>query len=457
MKKIITISFVFLISFQSVLFGDWRSDANARIEQYRKRDAKIIFRDKAGNLVTNKNVKIRQLKHDYGFGSIFSVSQHQRYGGEGSAWDSFFLKHFEWATIGEIQWSTTEPNQGQVNYSQFDVGYNFCKEKGLKIRGHRLFSENGPDNDWIDSISNSALQQAMNARVNSLIRYTAGKIDSLDVCNEMAENDYYKSRLGNSIRTWMFQTVHGIDPECKLFVNEYSIVEESRLIPATNALIQGLLANGAHIDALGAQCHFDPDLGLGTIDPNAILQRLDILAGNGLPIWATEFHCRDADENVRADKLEKFYRTFFSHPSTAGIIMWGFWGAINQHPYGPDAAIVDADWSLNAAGVKYESLMNEWTTKLDTIINGAGEVNFRGFHGLYEIEVSGGQFNSKPQIFSIELLPSSGTADYTIILCPEADLNGDCSVGFEDFAIIANDWTKCTDPGNSVNCIDYAY
>lgn len=457
MKKLLIICFGCLIAWQSTVFGDWKSDANARIEQYRKRDARIVFKDKAGNVVPNKNVKIRQMSHDYAFGAVFSVSQLERFGGEGSSWNKFFTDHFEWATITEIQWSTTEPNQGEVDYSLFDAGYQFCKDNNIKVRAHRLFSENGPDNNWIDSISNAELSVAMDRRLNSLIRYTAGKIDSLDVCNEMAENSYYKTRLGNSIRAWMFQSVNNIDPECKLFINEYSIVTESRLIPACNALIQGLLADGAPIDALGAQCHFDPDLGLGTVDPTAILQRLDILATNGLPIWATEFHCRDANEYVRADKIEKFYRTFFSHPSTQGIIMWGYWGAVNQHPYGPDAAIVNADWTLNAAGVMYESLMNEWTTNLNTSIDGTGELDFRGFHGVYEVEVFGGLTNSSPQKFEIELLPGSSVAEYTITLCPESDLDGDCSVQLTDFAVLAADWMDCTNPVDNVNCIGYSY
>ena len=40
--------------------------------------------------------------------------------------------------------------------------------------------------------------------------------------------------------------------------------------------------------------------------------------------------------------------------------MWGFWAGSLWR--GEDAAIVDLDWSLNAAGRRYETLMRRWTT-----------------------------------------------------------------------------------------------
>jgi len=42
--------------------------------------------------------------------------------------------------------------------------------------------------------------------------------------------------------------------------------------------------------------------------------------------------------------------------------MWGFWERV--HWRGRDASIVNDNWTLNEAGRRFESLMNEWTTGL---------------------------------------------------------------------------------------------
>ena len=49
--------------------GDWKSDANARIEQNRKRNAQITVVDMNGQPVHDINVQIEQVKHSFAFGS----------------------------------------------------------------------------------------------------------------------------------------------------------------------------------------------------------------------------------------------------------------------------------------------------------------------------------------------------------------------------------------------------
>ena len=61
--------------------------------------------------------------------------------------------------------------------------------------------------------------------------------------------------------------------------------------------------------------------------------------------------------------------------------MWGFWA--NSHWRGPNAALVDSDWTVNAAGQKYFELIDEWTTSLSPTTLSDGALEFRGFHGDY--------------------------------------------------------------------------
>jgi hypothetical protein len=138
----------------------------------------------------------------------------------------------------------------------------------------------------------------------------------------------------------------------------------------------------------------------------------------GLPIIATEFDTDAYTESQRADDLENFYRVCFSHASVEGIIMWGFW---EDSAWRWDG-IVNSDWTLNAAGVRYEELMDEWTTEDSNFTDLSGNVSFRGFHGTYEITLSAP--GKLAEVYVIELEPGETTAEFVLetnLESPEPD------------------------------------
>ena len=94
----------------SMAKGDWKSDANARIEQYRKRNAQITVVDMNGQPVHDINVQIAQTTHSFAFGSCFN-SGHLN----DTTYTTFFKNHFEWAVCeNESKWTANEPTKGNV-------------------------------------------------------------------------------------------------------------------------------------------------------------------------------------------------------------------------------------------------------------------------------------------------------------------------------------------------------
>jgi hypothetical protein len=179
--------------------------------------------------------------------------------------------------------------------------------------------------------------------------------------------------------------------------------------------IQGLIDAGADIGGIGAQCH------MWELNPYWMFNRLDKLGSLNLPVWCTEFDIANPDETIRARQLEIFYRSAFSHPAVQGILMWGFWAS--NHWRGADATIVNGDWTLNAAGIKYEELLDEWTTQTNGTPESTGVFSTRGFHGDYKVvvDVSGGTVITQ----LLQLLPES--ADGTCIISvpsPDTDEDG---------------------------------
>jgi hypothetical protein len=91
--------------------------------------------------------------------------------------------------------------------------------------------------------------------------------------------------------------------------------------------------------------------------------------------------------------------------------MWGFWAG--SHWRGSNAAIVNLNWTLNAAGQRYQSLLAEWTTATSGASDAGGVFDFRGFHGSYDITLTppGGP----PTLRRITLDPGAGTNVVTLI------------------------------------------
>ncbi len=77
----------------------------------------------------------------------------------------------------------------------------------------------------------------------------------------------------------------------------------------------------------------------------------------------------------------------FSHEAVQAIVLWGF-GA-KTHWMGPDAALMEKNNTLNAAGERVSHLLREeWTTRGVTPAGENGRAQFRGFFGTYMVTVT---------------------------------------------------------------------
>jgi GH35 family endo-1,4-beta-xylanase len=383
---------------------DWKSNANARIEQIRKRDVRVMVTDSNGNLVPGAVVSVVQTGHRFAFGSAINgnIANPQ--------YAAFFRANFEWAVMeNESKWSANEPSRSNVTYTAADALTNFCHTNGITLRGHCLFwAVDQHVQSWVTNLSDADLRVHLTNRLVSAVHHFKGTFRQWDVNNEMLHGNVFGNRLGNGINAWMFQYARSLDPDLQLFVNDYNVVAGGET-EAYIGQIQGLLASNAPVGGIGAQGHFS-----STINPSLTESRLDRLATLDLPIWITEYDSLNADEAVRADNLEILYRLAFSKPAVDGVLMWGFWAG--SHWRGSNAAMVNLDWSLNAAGVRYQALLNEWTTRTNGVADADGAFQFRGFHGRYDITITppGGT----PSVRKLTLDPGTTTNLVTVTVPP---------------------------------------
>jgi GH35 family endo-1,4-beta-xylanase len=412
----------FIAAFLSLpCYGDWKSEANARIEQIRKRNVEITVVDSLSNPVPGINVQIEQIGHHFAFGTCISYSPLN----SNSNYRNFILDHFEWAVCeNETKWTANEPSRDNETYIQADYIYNWCNSNGIKMRGHCLFWEQTSQvQSWVQSLSYatyptpSDLLTEVDERIDSAVNHYKNKFHNWDVDNEMLNNSFY-DRLGEGGRVHMFERAKLRDPSCGMFMNEYNGnsfggYDSGPYVSRASSLI----SMGAPIDGLGIQAHLGANL---TFDPALYYSNvLQPLATLGLPIWATEFDANHTDETISADNIENFFRICFSHPNVEGIIMWGFW---QNSMWRKNAYLVDSSWNLTERGERYEALMDEWTTSDSNTTDTSGNVSFRGFHGTYEITLS--YPGQTTEVHTIELEPGETTALFEIetdIEVPEPD------------------------------------
>ena len=369
---------IYADDFSIVPFQDdsWREAANARIEQIRKRDVDVKVVDQDGNAISGAALTIEQTRNLFGFGTAIATNalDNPRY-------RDFLQQHFQWGVVeNAVKWQSFEPQQGVFNYADADEIVQFAKQIGMPLRGHNIFWEVEQFvPDWVRALNDTDLRAAVSKRIQDVVGRYANDFVHWDVNNEMLHGDYFERRLGPNIRADMFKEAQALAPQIEYFVNDYNVVAGGETL-AYKAQIEGLLAQGAPVEAIGAQGHFNE------VAPDLMLSRLDTLAELGLPIWFTEFDVVQADPVERAKQVETFYRLAFSHPAVEGVLMWGFWAG--AHWRGPNAALVDEDWTINAAGQAYLNLMEEWSTETAGTTNAAGELDFRGFHGDYVATVT---------------------------------------------------------------------
>jgi endo-1,4-beta-xylanase len=416
-----------ILSLPSVGFADWRSEADSRIEQIRKGDFSLKIRDSSGAPVTGARVQYRLKRHAFLFGTAIAYAPFSDQGADGMAYRRFILDNFSGLVCeNEMKWYDNEAERGHVDYSQADALLEFAEANGLRMRGHNLFWEKEKFvQPWLVQLDAPELRAAVEQRLRTSVSRYKGRVISWDVDNEMLDGSYYRDRLGFDTIAWMFKEASRIDPNAALFVNEYGILGDPEKTERLISLIQSLRAKGAPVGGVGIQSHDTDRLILkpGTsaaeaerpdwmlrspLTPEAFLATLDrIHSATGLPVHLTEISAKEHDPARRADALETLFRLGFSHEAVQAILIWGF-GA-KTHWMGPDAALMDADNTLNAAGIRISHLLREeWTSRGSIQSDAGGRAAFRGFYGVYGLEIT---LPDGRQITREALFPKSGATE----------------------------------------------
>jgi GH35 family endo-1,4-beta-xylanase len=166
---------------------------------------------------------------------------------------------------------SVQPQEGQWNFRNADLIADFCRENGIKLRGHCLawhsqvgrWMFQGPDGQ---QASKELLYERMKTHITTVMQRYSDIIYCWDVVNEAITDDanatdplrpsQWKAIAGGDefIRK-AFQFAREADPNALLFYNDYNAAVPAKRDKIYN-MVKEMKAAGVPIDGIGMQGHF---------------------------------------------------------------------------------------------------------------------------------------------------------------------------------------------------------
>jgi endo-1,4-beta-xylanase len=238
-----------------------------------------------------------------------------------SAYTTIANREFNMITAeNEMKIDATEPNQNQFNFTQADQIYNWAVQNGKQVRGHTL-AWHSQQPGWMQSLSGTALRNAMINHINGVMGHYKGKIPYWDVVNEAFNEDGSRrnSNLQQTGNDWIevaFQTARAADPAAKLCYNDYNIENWSYAkTQGVYRMVQDFKSRGIPIDCVGLQTHFTG----GSSLPSNFQTTLSSFAALGVDVALTEVDVTNADVN----QYRGLTQACMNVSRCVGITVWG--------------------------------------------------------------------------------------------------------------------------------------
>jgi GH35 family endo-1,4-beta-xylanase len=372
----------------------WEKEADARIDSLRKGTGVLTLTDQEGNPLPFCDYRLEMVNHAFSWGTAIGPSYLIDTSQTGQVFRQVLKHNFNQIVFEDhLKWRAWED---PVRRADVFRAVEWLEENGFGMRGHCLVWP------WFDfplqlkkaGNDTTALISAIRAHIVEEASAMKGHLVDWDVLNEpFVAKDTHNIFIYRDIRelngieevvNW-YRRVHGVDPEPRLFINDFDILSDGALFETHKdhyeEIISQLLENGAPLHGIGFQGHFEGSL----TPPQKVLEVLDRYGRFGLPMLVTEF-----DVDMSAGHEEEMYRfthdflkACFSHPGFDGFLNWGFWA---RRHWKPRTAFFDAEWNLSPGGSAWRDLIyGQWWSTGEGKTDAYGQLTFRGFYGDYRI------------------------------------------------------------------------
>jgi endo-1,4-beta-xylanase len=236
------------------------------------------------------------------------------------------------------KWGSVQstPSSG-FNWGTLDSIYNYTQTNNIAFKEHCFV--------WGSQQPNGTPTQAQveNWIKSFCQRYPNTKL--IDVVNEPPPHTTpnYTSNLGageSGSYPWItkaFKLARQYCGSAILILNDYNNIEWSGNQDTFVKIVTDIKANGAPIDAVGAQAH---DLDYNTSMLSTVTTLLASLnSRTGLPVYITEMDLSYADDTQQLNAYKQFFPLFMNASYVHGITIWG-WIYGSTWSQAPDSGLV---------------------------------------------------------------------------------------------------------------------
>ena len=402
------------------------------IEENRKGQFVLRFKNKNGEQLDGVHVKIRQKKHEFKFGcSAFYLDQYENEE-QRILYREKFKGIFNYAVV-PLYWDTLEPEKGKPRFSKdssfisrrppIDAIMEYCKENGIRTKGHCLVY-NSFQPSWI-SDNNEILKRQIAVRIEKIAERYRDSIFDFDVINEMT-GIYKNAYPGNGERNmqitdeadhekWAFELCRRYLPEANLYWNEGINQSFGRDYKGFRSfyylMIEKMIREGVKINGLGMQYHAYAEKESACEKLSEVcnpLRIIDVLERYGdfkLPIHISEvsipsYSNEAVDEELQAELTERLFKLWFSSRYCDAVVWWNL---CDNTAYKTEniyhSGLLRYDCTEKPVYKVLNNLINkEWNTTFEE--NVSGPLRFSGFYGEYNIEA---EYQGKKSVTTVNL------------------------------------------------------
>ncbi len=360
-----------------------------------------------------ENVGLKDAYKDY---FTIGVALNQRNVSD-DAQKALVLKQFNSVTA-ENDWKPGEihPKEGVWNFERADKIADFCRQNGIKMRGHCL-CWHSQFADWMFTdkkgkpVTKEVFYQRLREHIHTIVKRYKDVVYAWDVVNEAMADDgggprwgfgrpgqepspYRQSRhfqlCGDEFIAKAFQFAREADPDVLLFYNDYSCVDNGKRERIYN-MVKKMKDAGVPIDGIGMQSHYNiyfPDedqlekaiVRFKEIVKHIHITELDLRMNNesGGQLMFSRGEAKPMPaymSTLQTDQYARLFKMFRKHADVIdNVTFWNLgdkdsWLGVNNHPlpfdenYRPKAcfrAIRDFDPALDKRVPKEDFVSNPW-------------------------------------------------------------------------------------------------
>ena len=398
------------------------------IEEHRKGQFALVFKDGQGNLLHGVRVRVKQISHEFNFGCNLFCLDHYAEGEKNALWEEKFKKIFNYGVV-PLYWDALEPREGEPRFEEscekvlrrppVDRSVRFCRENGIRMKGHCLVY-NSFNPSWMPEDSRE-IKIRIDRRLRAIAERYSEDFHDVDVINEMYRiyKNCYKGMGCRNLQLtdeeehekWAFDLCKRHFPNSRLFWNEglFEVLGETNYSGFRSyyyLAIKEALSRGVPVEGIGIQYHANVEKEYEwagnpwhplrhVTHPLRLLDALECYGKLGLPLHISEislpsYGYDEHDEEIQAEITRRLIRLWFSAENMSAIVWWNL---ADKTAIGDEnlyhSGLLREDLSEKPAYKAMDELINnEWNTALCAEVS--GRLNFRGFYGEYEVEAEHG-------------------------------------------------------------------